>query len=43
MKELLILNYEKINLKNELIKEKEYLLIFHEMNNLFPKVNHLIL
>ena len=32
MKELLILNYEKINLKNELIKEKEYLLIFHEMN-----------
>ena len=32
MKELLILNYEKINLKNELIKEKEYLLIFHQMN-----------
>ena len=32
MKELLILYYEKINLNNSLIKEKEYLLILHKMN-----------
>ena len=32
MKELLKLYYEKINLENKLIKDKEYLLIFHEMN-----------
>ena len=32
MKELLILYHEKINLKNELIKDKEYLLIMHKMN-----------
>ena len=32
MKELLILYYEKINLDNKLVKDKEYLLIFHQMN-----------
>ena len=32
MKELLILYYEKINLKNELLKKKDYLMYFHQMN-----------
>ena len=32
MKELLILYYEKINLKNELLKKKDYLIYFHQMN-----------
>ena len=32
MKELLILFHEKINPKNDLIKDKDYLLILHQMN-----------
>ena len=32
MKELLILYHEKINPKNDLIKDKDYLLILHQMN-----------
>ena len=32
MKELLILYHEKINLKNPLLKDKEYLYVFHQMN-----------
>ena len=32
MKELLILYHEKINPKNDLVKDKDYLLILHQMN-----------
>jgi hypothetical protein len=44
MKELLILYHEKINLKNELLKEKEYLYVFHQMNiNIVTQIIYILI